>query len=61
MKTLLGLLLLTTSVWADDSAQLATLLAKGGVVTIPAGDYHLDGIKPLPLASNMTVFAHGAR
>jgi hypothetical protein len=61
MKPLLCLLLLTTSVWADDSATLAALLSKGGVVTIPAGDYHLDGNKPLPLASNMTVFAHGAR
>ncbi|WP_395749878.1 right-handed parallel beta-helix repeat-containing protein [Prosthecobacter sp.] len=61
MKPLLCLLLLATTSWADDSATLETLLAKGGVVTIPAGDYHLDGIKPLPLASNMTVFAHGAR
>jgi len=61
MKTFLCLLLLTATVWADDSAVLATLLAKGGVVTIPAGDYHLDGAKPLPLAANMTVFAHGAR
>ncbi|GEP41417.1 NosD domain-containing protein [Brevifollis gellanilyticus] len=46
---------------ADDSARLCKLLAKGGTVTIPAGDYHLEGVKPLPLASNMTVFAHGAR
>lgn len=61
MKAFLCFLLLSTSVWADDSATLAALLAKGGVVTIPAGDYHLDGTKPLPLTSNMTVFAHGAR
>ncbi len=61
MKTFFSLLLLTTAIWADDSATLATLLAKGGVVTIPAGDYHLDGAKPLPLISNMTVLAHGAR
>lgn len=61
MKPFLCLLLLATSVWADDSATLGALLAKGGVVTIPAGDYHLDGTKPLPLASNMTVLAHGAR
>ena len=61
MKTTLCLLLLTATVWADDSATIAALLAKGGVVTIPAGDYHLDGTKPLPLVSNMTVFAHGAR
>lgn len=46
---------------ADDSARLSKLLAKGGNVNIPAGDYHLEGAKPLPLASNMTVFAHGAR
>ncbi len=62
MKTVLCLLLLlTTIIWADDSETLAALLAKGGVVTIPAGDYHLEGAKPLLLASNMTVFAHGAR
>ncbi len=61
MKAFLCLLLLTTVVWADDSATLAALFAKGGVVTIPAGDYHLDGNKPVPLASNMTIFAHGAR
>ena len=61
MKRLLCLLLFTATVWADDSATLSALLVKGGVVTIPAGDYHLDGTKPLPLASNMTVFAHGAR
>ena len=46
---------------ADDTPRLAELLAKGGTVTIPAGDYHLDGTAPVPLASNTTVFAHGAR
>lgn len=50
---------------ADDSAQLADLLAKsagsGAVVTIPPGDYHLDGAKPLPLASGTTIYAYGAR
>jgi hypothetical protein len=61
MKTFCCLLLLTTTVWADDSAKLAILLAQGGVVTIPAGDYHIDGTQALSLASNMTVFAHGAR
>ena len=61
MKTFFCLLLLSAVARADDSATLAALLAKGGVVTIPAGDYHLDGSKPLPLISNMTVFAHGAR
>jgi len=61
MKSLLCLLLLTAATLADDSAKLTALLVEGGVVTIPAGDYHLEGAKPLPLSSNMTVFAHGAR
>ena len=61
MKIFICLLLLTALVSGDDSATLAALLEKGRVVTIPAGDYHLDGTKPLPLAANMTVFAHGAR
>lgn len=61
MKPFLCLLLLSAAAWADDSAAITDLLARGGVVTIPPGDYHLDGIKPLPLASNMTVLAHGAR
>jgi len=33
----------------------------GGIITIPPGDYHLSGEKPIRLASNTTVFAHGAR
>ena len=53
------------SAHADDTARLAELLApgqpSGGVVTIPPGDYHLDGAEPIPLASHMTVFAYGAR
>lgn len=51
----------TTAALADDSEKLITLLAKDGVVTIPAGDYHLDGTNPIPLRSNATVMAHGAR
>jgi hypothetical protein len=51
---------------ADDRQALADLLAPavrggGGVVTIPPGDYHLDGADPLPLPSDTTVFAYGAR
>ncbi len=61
MKPLLCLLLLATASFADDSAKLTSLLAKDGVVTIPSGDYHLDGSKPIPLRSNTTVMAHGAR
>ncbi len=59
--TSLVVLLAASSLHADDSAKIAALLSRGGVVTIPAGDYHLDGTKPLPLSSNMTVMAHGAR
>jgi hypothetical protein len=47
--------------FADDSARLAGLLKQQGVVTIPPGDYHLDGTQPLTLRSNTTVLAHGAR
>jgi len=61
MKSLLGLLLLTIAALADDSANLTALFAKDGVVTVPAGDYHLDGAKPISLRSNTTVMAHGAR
>ena len=45
----------------DDAARLAALLAPGGIVTIPPGDYRLDGAKPIPLVSHTTVSAHGAR
>ncbi|EDY20198.1 hypothetical protein CfE428DRAFT_2122 [Chthoniobacter flavus Ellin428] len=50
---------------ADDSAKLAPLFAAvaehGGTITIPPGDYALDGTQPIPLASHTTVFAYGAR
>jgi Periplasmic copper-binding protein (NosD) len=49
----------------DDTAKLAALFApaeaKGGMVTIPPGDYFLTGTSPLKLASHMTVSAYGAR
>ena len=61
MKAFLTALLFTSLVWADDSSKLTALLSKDGVVTISAGDYHLDGSKPIPLKSNTTVMAHGAR
>ena len=57
-----SLFLLTATVaGADDSAKLADLLAQGGTVTIPPGDYHLEGAHPLRLSSNTTVSAYGAR
>lgn len=50
---------------ADDTERIAELLApvagQGGLVTIPPGDYHLDGATPLPLSSNTIVSAYGAR
>ena len=62
MRSLFALALFISSVvQADDTARLTELLAKGGKVTIPAGDYHLPGTTPIPLVSNTTVFAHGAR
>ncbi|MCA1963688.1 MAG: right-handed parallel beta-helix repeat-containing protein [Prosthecobacter sp.] len=54
-------LFLCLSAFADDTEKLTALLAGGGVVTIPAGDYHLDGSKTIPLKSHTTVMAHGAR
>jgi hypothetical protein len=60
-----ALLLAALPAPADDRARLAELFApvleRGGTVTIPPGDYHLDGAEPLPLPSRTTVFAHGAR
>jgi len=61
MKPLLAIFLLSATAFADDSGKLAALLAKDGSVTIPAGEYHLDGAQPIPLRSNTTVMAHGAR
>lgn len=63
MKTCVCLLSLcvATIVIADDTAKLNDWLGRGGVVTIPAGDYQLDGVTPLPLKSHTTVMAHGAR
>jgi len=46
---------------ADDAAKIAALFApaaeRGGMVTIPPGDYSLDGAQPVRLASHTTVFA----
>lgn len=61
MKLLLTLLCLALPLCADDSARLAALLSNGGVVTIPPGDYQLSGAQPIPLVSNTTVMAYGAR
>ena len=65
--TLLTALLLAplTALRADDTAKLAAILApaaaQGGTVTIPPGDYEMDGATPLTIASHTTVSAYGAR
>ena len=51
----------TTLARADDTPRLATLLTAGGTVTIPPGDYRLDGTAPILLSSHTVVSAHGAR
>ena len=61
MRSLLTFFLLAATLHADDTERLTALLAKGGTVTIPAGDYHLPGTTPIPLVSHTTVMAHGAR
>jgi hypothetical protein len=53
------------SLQADDAAKLAeifaTATANGGIITIPPGDYHFDGSKPITITSDTTVSAYGAR
>ncbi len=67
MKTvyLLVAISLSTNTHADDTAQLTELFApveeQGGVVTIPPGDYQLDGANPIAIPSNTTVMAYGAK
>lgn len=50
---------------ADDSSILAAyfspVLEHGGTVTIPPGDYELDGTQPVVIPSHATVSAYGAR
>jgi Periplasmic copper-binding protein (NosD) len=59
------LLALAQSPKADDTAMLVELFNKqaksGGVITIPPGDYHLNGSTPIPLLSQTTVMAYGAK
>ena len=69
MKTTLwlaGLVISSSAVtFADDSAKITAIFARsaqqGDTVTIPPGDYELDGTTPLPIASHTTVSAYGAR
>lgn len=63
--TLLLICFVQSPLFADDSERLAGMLASatgnGGLVTIPPGDYYLDGIAPLKINSNSAVSAYGAR
>ncbi|HEX8911833.1 MAG TPA: right-handed parallel beta-helix repeat-containing protein [Humisphaera sp.] len=65
LSLIIALLALASPARADDRQKLADLFAPalkaGGTVTIPPGDYHLDGVDPLPVPSNTTVSAYGAR
>lgn len=61
MRTIFGLFMLASAAMADDSTTLHDLFQKGGHVTVPPGDYHLEARTPIVLTSNMTVRAHGAR
>jgi hypothetical protein len=60
-----GIVLIAGTLGGKDSAKLEAIFAEAGdpngTVTIPPGDYVLDGGKPLPLGSGMTVSAYGAR
>ena len=52
------------SLSADDTERLADLFeaaSKGGVITIPPGDYRLSGDTAIALSSNTTIIAYGAR
>ncbi|MFO0978888.1 MAG: right-handed parallel beta-helix repeat-containing protein [Planctomycetaceae bacterium] len=53
------------SLRADDTSKLVEVFAAAnandGIVTIPPGDYHLDGLKPIAVTSHTTVSAYGAR
>jgi len=64
-QALLALGLVVSFADAKDTEKLASLFspgtADGGTITIPPGDYHLSGETSIALASNFTVFAHGAR
>ncbi|HEY3897671.1 MAG TPA: right-handed parallel beta-helix repeat-containing protein [Chthoniobacter sp.] len=58
-------LVLAAGLRADDTAKIAALFAPaaehGGTVTIPPGDYTLEGKQSISLSSHTTVFAYGAR
>lgn len=61
---LIALFAMSLSAPSHDKAKLASLVApsieRGGVVTIPPGDYEMDGAKPLTIGLRMTVFAYTA-
>ena len=65
LQVITSLALAVTATSAADSGRIAGILAAGAghgsVVTIPPGDYALDGATPLPIASGTTISAYGAR
>ena len=58
-------LVISLAIANDDTVKVAALFSngakQGGVITIPPGDYQLNGATPIPLESRTYVFAHGAR
>ncbi len=62
---LIALALPASSLASEDTGRLtqlfSSLVESGTVITIPPGDYHLDGTTPIRLGSHTTVMAHGAR
>ena len=55
---------LATATIADDTVRLSTIFEDArehSTLTIPPGDYVLDGKRTIPLKSNLSVIAHGAR
>ncbi len=59
--TAIVMLFISAVACGDDRGKLVALLERGGVVTVPPGDYYLDGAEPIPLVSDTTITAYGAR
>ena len=65
VRSVLLWVVLLSGARGDDYVRLRDLFVAGagagGVVTVPPGDYRLEGVEPIPLRSHMVVVAYGAR
>ena len=65
LKILICIAFLAPTAMADDFERIRDIFTaarkSNTIVTIPPGDYFLDGLKPIQLDSNTTVNAYGAR